>query len=246
MQPPFPKAAGGAPGGRAVEGQSDVRPRSLAFGRMRSTGSDSPMVHDKGRVPTCAVLDGALDVTARHWTRSRCGSPGTRPMDMGHRARRRRRSWMDVHGKCQPHERAWRHVRGQASLDASTPFEAWVPGIPQSTSSMLPVSGIVEIEGGLTTDARGGVQVHPRLRECPATRRSTRRPTLSNGCAWPPIDSRHVDADSLRFAWAGNYGDGHLFIDLASSHPRLDRFRKGFASVRTPWWLTPFSNGGTT
>ena len=109
---------------------------------------------------------------------------------------------------------------GQASLDASTPFEAWVPGIPQSTSSMLPVSGIVEIEGGLTTDARGGVQaIHASVNARQLAGQLDGQPYQMDVLGLQ-IDSRHVDADSLRFAWAGNATE----MDISSlTWPALTR-----------------------
>ena len=96
------------------------------------------------------------------------------------------------------------NVRGQASLDASTPFEAWVPDIPQSISSLLPVSGIVEVQGDITLDARGGMQsVNASMNARQLAGQLDGHPYQIdvNGLQLDPL---HASADSLKLAWAGN------------------------------------------
>ena len=95
-------------------------------------------------------------------------------------------------------------VRGEASLDASTPFEAWVPGIPQSVSSILPVSGNADIQGDVTLDARGGVRsMHASVDARQLTGQLDGQPYQID-VRGLQLDSRHASADSLTLAWAGN------------------------------------------
>lgn len=95
-------------------------------------------------------------------------------------------------------------VRGEASLDASTPFEAWVPGIPQSVSSILPVSGKVDMRGDITLDARGGVRsLHASVDAHQLTGQLDGQPYQID-VQGLQLDSRHASADSLTLTWAGN------------------------------------------
>ena len=95
-------------------------------------------------------------------------------------------------------------VLGEASLDASTPFEAWIPGIPQSVSSVLPVSGKVDIHGGVTLDARGGVRsMNASVDARQLTGQLDGQPYQID-VQGLQMDSRHVSADSLTLVWAGN------------------------------------------
>ena len=95
-------------------------------------------------------------------------------------------------------------VRGEASLDASTPFEAWVPGIPQSVSSTLPVSGKVDIQGDVTLDARGGIRsMHASVDARQLSGQLDGQPYQID-VQGLQVDSRHASADSLNVAWAGN------------------------------------------
>ena len=103
-------------------------------------------------------------------------------------------------------------VRGEASLDASTPFEAWLPNLSQSVSSILPVSGKVDIQGNLTVDARGGVQsLHASVTARQLSGQLDGQPYQMD-VQGLQLDTRHVFADSLDLAWAGNKTQ----IDIAS------------------------------
>ena len=95
-------------------------------------------------------------------------------------------------------------LTGRARLDASTPFDAWLPGVPQSVSSVLPISGHLRAEGDITLDARGGVQsVHATLNaEQLAGQLDGQRYQLDVRNLH--IDPQHASADTLAFDWAGN------------------------------------------
>ena len=95
-------------------------------------------------------------------------------------------------------------MRGEVSLDASTPFEAWVPGIPPSVSSILPVSGKVNIQGDVTLDARGGVRSMSASVDARQLTGQLDGQPYQMDVQGLQLDSRHASVDSLTLTWAGN------------------------------------------
>ena len=111
-----------------------------------------------------------------------------------------------VEGSVMPGAHSGLIVQGKASLDMTTPFDAWVPSMSESVRSALPASGQTHAEGRLRlhpTDGflsfEGDLQLQrwagvldgiPYLIDAPSLR-------------WRPSS---LDADSLFFQWAGNEG----------------------------------------
>ena len=97
---------------------------------------------------------------------------------------------------------------GSATLDASTPFDAWFPRVPHELQSVLPVSGQMHARGQLHYDTARG------LRSLNGTLSLRQLMGKVDGLPYQ-LDAPHVQvttdqlsADSVAFAWAGNVGDG--------------------------------------
>ena len=97
---------------------------------------------------------------------------------------------------------------GSATLDASTPFDAWFPRVPHELQSVLPVSGQMHARGQLQYDTARG------LRSLNGTLSLRQLMGKVDGLPYQ-LDAPHVQvttdqlsADSIAFAWAGNVGDG--------------------------------------
>ena len=94
-------------------------------------------------------------------------------------------------------------LSGEASLDAATPIDAWIPGIPHNIQSMLPVSGEFSAKGdfALTTDGQIS-PVQGSLTLSQLAGKLDGQPYLIDVDAID-LNPNHAEADSLIFEWAG-------------------------------------------
>ena len=96
---------------------------------------------------------------------------------------------------------------GSAQLDASTPFQSWIPDLPQDVVSVLPVSGVVTARGSVSFHVNAGIQSmlgtvslsqltgkldgQPYLLEAPELR----------------METATCSGDSVVVQWAGNLAE---------------------------------------
>ena len=96
---------------------------------------------------------------------------------------------------------------GSATLDASTPFDAWFPQVPQNLQSVLPVSGQITARGQLQYDTARG------LRSLNGTLSLRQLMGKMNGTPYQleaphiQVSTDQLSTDSVALAWAGNVGD---------------------------------------
>jgi len=115
-----------------------------------------------------------------------------------------RGSGWEVAGNLRPLANSRIQFEGQASLDASTPFHAWLPHVPTDVQSVLPVSGTATAHGTAVWDLEQGLQNmigalsfsqlagkldgQPYLVEAPELR----------------MEKTSCSGDSIAVLWAGN------------------------------------------
>ena len=110
-------------------------------------------------------------------------------------------------GRIQPESAQRRQIAGTLELDASTPWEAWVPHLSQSLTSVLPVSGTATAKGSVIWDvARNTFSPLGTLALSQITGKLDGQPYMVEARELR-FDAKHVATDSLHISWAGNVGD---------------------------------------
>ena len=136
------------------------------------------------------------------------------------------------------------HVQGALSVDASTPWEAWVPSLSHNQTSMLPASGIAHAQGSATFDwSRGTVSPLGTLQLSQIAGKLDGHPYLVD-VAEIRFDAEELSTDSLHMSWAGNVGEVAVrdltWKSLSSSgplrgHVSVDATSIDVGSILT-WW----------
>ena len=116
-------------------------------------------------------------------------------------------SGWSLEGRVKPTSSSRLQIDGRATLDATTPFQSWIPEIPMAVQSVLPVSGTLTAQGSVSWDLQRGMQSmlgtvalsqitgkldgQPYLLEAPEIR----------------MESTSCSGEDLVFQWAGNNAD---------------------------------------
>ena len=130
-------------------------------------------------------------------------------------------------------------LAGSLHLDASTPLEAWIPNVPPSVESILPVSGQLTAEGTMAFDGQQRLKsVQGQLQLAELAGKLDGQPYQVDAPA-VHFGSETFSADSISCQWAGNAGDLDV-TDLSWSSWMKGGALKGAVTVRAhSLWVDP-------
>ena len=144
-----------------------------------------------------------------------------------------------LEGAAQPLPTSGIELAGSLHLDASTPLEAWIPNVPPSVESILPVSGQLTAEGTMAFDGQQRLKsVQGQLQLAELAGKLDGQPYQVDAPA-VHFGSETFSADSISCQWAGNAADLDV-SNLSWSSWMKGGAVSGAVTVRaTSLWVDP-------
>ena len=144
-----------------------------------------------------------------------------------------------LEGAARPLPTSGIELDGSLHLDASTPLEAWIPNVPPSVESILPVSGQLTAEGTIAFDGQQRLKsVQGQLRLSELAGKLNGQPYQVDAPA-VHFGSETFSADSISCQWAGNAADLDV-SNLSWSSWMKGGAVNGAVTVRaTSLWVDP-------